>query len=151
MLNTEKLNRKKKESKDGGGNDEVLGYLKAIVAKQQEQEERLEELESGKGKEMAQLRLVNLLYDTDDKHLPGLTRLPLRAVKPFAIAMMLDKVTSPEVREGKVSLQQVFYTNYFMLMRSVGGDAFKQGVGLAGEQAASEGEVQGAEFRLGAE
>ena len=135
MLKGEKTEKK---TPDNGNNPEILALLQAMAAKQQEQDERLEELEGGRGREAAQLRLVNLLYDTDDKHLPGLTRLPLRAVKSFAIAMMLDAVGSEAVQSGKITLQQVFRNSYFTLMRSVGGEAFNKGIGLAGEQAASE-------------
>ena len=135
---------------DSDGDGEALKLLQGIAAKQKEQDERLEELEEKGGKAAAQLRLVNLLYDTDDRRLPGLTRIPLRAVKPFAISIMLDAVTSPEVRSGKVSLQQVFRTAYFQLMRSVGAEAFNKGIGLAGEQAASEAE-KGTGLDLGGE
>lgn len=144
------LDKSKKKVKSNGSNEEVLALLKAIVTKQGEQDERMEELEGGKGREAAQLRLVNLLYDTDAKHLPGLSRLPLRAVKPFAIGMTLDAITSDPVRKGEISLAEVFRNSYLMLMRSVGGEAFNKGIGLAGEQAAAEVERSGG-IDLGAE
>lgn len=153
MLNADnkklKGNRVEKK-KSNGDNTEVLALLNAIATKQQEQDERLEELEGATGREAAHLKLVNLLYDTDETHLPGLTRLPLRAIKPFALAMMLDAITHDDVRTGKVSLQQVFRTSYFTLMRSVGAEAFNKGIGLAGEQAAAEQE-RGTGLDMGAE
>ena len=150
MLDSEKIKKKKDQGQDDGGNKEILAALQGITKLITEHGERLEELEEGKGKAAAQLRLVNLLYDTDDIHLPGLTRLPLLAVKPFAIGMMLDAVTKAEVRSGKVSLSEVYRRNYFLLMRSVEAEAFNKGIGLAGEQAASEAE-KGAEYNLGAD
>lgn len=141
---------KREDSKvsDNGANPEVLNLLKAIAAKQVEQDERLEELEAGSGKSAAALRMVNLMYDTDDEHLTGLTRIPLRAARPFALGMTLDALTDPDVMAGKVSLQHKFNMYYFQLMRSVGGEHLKRGVDLAGEQAASEVE-KGSELDLG--
>lgn len=135
------------KKKPDDNNNEVLVLLQGIAKKQQEQDERLEELEQGKGKSAAALRMVNLLYDTDSEHLPGLTRLPLGAVRPFALAMMLDAITDPDVRAGKISLQSKFRFFYFQLMRSVGAEHLKAGIELAGEQAAAETE-KGAEVDL---
>ena len=125
-----------KKREDG----DIIALLESIASKQKEQDERLEELEDHKGGQAAQLRLVNLCYDPNDEQLPGLTRLPLRATRPFALGMILDKLTRKEVLSGEVSLQQVFYHNYFLLMRSVGAEAFNKAIELAGEQAAAETE-----------
>ena len=133
---------------DNGANTEILSLLQGIAKKQEEIDERLEELEEGGSKGAAALRMVNLTYDTDDDHLPGLTRIPLRAARPFALAMTLDDLTDPDVLSGKVSLQHRFHRHYFHLMRSVGGEHLKRGVELAGEQAASEAD-KGAELDLG--
>jgi hypothetical protein len=136
------LNKKDKKVADdkNNGQGEVLALLNAIAGKQQEQDERLTELEDGKAKDTAQLRLVNLVYDTDEEHLPGLTRLPLMAVKPFAVGMMLDAILDEDVRSGKRSLPSVFRRNYFHLMRSVGAEAFNKANELAAQQASEEAE-----------
>lgn len=149
MLKKDKTQKQGKTPENGGFEGQVLSALEAITHKLQEHDEQIAEFGTDKGRGQAVLQLVNFLYDPDDTHLPGLTRLPLRAVKPFAIAATLDAITDPDVMSGKKTLQQVFRTNYFFLMRSVGAEAFKQGIGLAGEQQASEAEQQGAEFRLG--
>jgi len=150
MLDSEKLKAKKRKipANDDGANSEVLSLLQAISKKQEEQDERLVDLEEGTRQGAAALRMVNLTYDTDDDHLPGLTRIPLRAARPFALAMTLDDLTDPDVLSGKVSLQHRFHRHYFHLMRSVGGEHLKRGVELAGEQASSEAE-KGAEMDLG--
>jgi hypothetical protein len=137
-----------KPQSNGDNQAEMLAILQSIASKQTELDERITEVEDGRGKEQSQLRLINLLYDTDDKHLPGLTRLPLTAVRPFAIAMMLDALRSEDVRSGKVSLPSVFRTSYFLLMRSVGAEALNKGNELAAEQASQETE-KGAEYNLG--
>jgi len=145
------LSKKKntpKAKSNGDKSSEMLALLQSVVNKVTEFDERITEMEDGRGKEQSQLRLINLLYDTDDKHLPGLTRLPLTAVKPFAVAMMLDAIMSEEVRSGKMSLPSVFRTSYFHLMRSVGAEALNKGNELAAEQASQEAE-KGAEYNLG--
>jgi hypothetical protein len=144
------LKKKKTPKAQSNGDNlaDILAIVKTIANKQTELDERITEVEDGRGREQAQLRLVNLLYDTDDKHLPGLTRLPLTAVKPFAVAMMLDALRSEEVKSGKVSLPSVFRTSYFHLMRSVGAEALNKGNELAAEQASGEAE-KGAEYNLG--
>jgi len=145
------LNKKKntpKAKSNGDNSSEMLAILQSIANKQTEHEERLTEVEEGRGREQSQLRLINLLYDTDDKHLPGLTRLPLTAVKPFAVAMMLNALRNEDVRSGKASLQSVFRTSFFLLMRSVGAEALNKGNELAAEQASQEVE-KGAEYNLG--
>lgn len=149
MLDSDKLKRKKKATtSDNGEEDEVLFLLQGIAKKQEEIDERLGELEEGTQKGAAALKMVNLMYDTDDNHLPGLTRIPLRAARAFALGMALDSLTDEDVMAGKVSLQHKFNMYYFQLMRSVGGEHLKRGVDLAGEQAATEVE-KGAEMDLG--
>lgn len=149
MLNDNKINKPKKLPKpSNGGNSEVIALLNTLVAKQQELSERIEEVEDKNVRGEAALRMVNLLYDTDDTHLPSLTRIPLGAVRPFAISMTLDALTNPKVMSGEVSLHHIYRTCYFQLMRSVGGLHLDKGRELAGEQAASEAD-KGAELDLG--
>lgn len=133
-----------------GHDGEVLDLLKSIAAKQQEQDERLEDLEESGGRMAAELRIIELVYDTDDKHLPGLTRLPLNSVKHFARAMMIHALRDPEVRAGKRSLSEAYRTAVFTLMRSVGGEHLEKGRQLAVEKVQSELEkVRGPEVNLG--
>ena len=140
--------KKKPPEPSNNGDGEVLSLLKQIVDKQKEQDERLDDLDNKNMRGAAQLRMVNLLYDTDDNHMPGLARLPLRAIKAFAYAMMLDDITHPDVLSGKVTLQHRFRMHYFQLTRSIGGDHLNKGRELAGEQAASEKEM-GEQMELG--
>lgn len=146
--------KKDKVENANGGNKEILELLQTSLAQQQkinvEILERLEEAESKGMSKAALLRMVNLLYDTDDKHLSELTRIPLGAVEPLALGTMLDALSDPKVRSGEVSLVQVLYNAYYRLMRSVGGLHLSKGVTLAEEQAAGEAE-RGAEVDLGAD
>ena len=131
-------------------NGEVIALLQQIVKKQQEQDERLEELEETGGKRAAELRIIELIYDTDENHLAGLTRIPAAAVRPFANAMMLHALRDPDVRSGKKSLAQCRRTAYFTLMRSVGGEHLQKGRELALEKVQTELEkVRGPELDLG--
>jgi len=147
-----KAKKKKEESNNGSFESQVLDALSTISGKLGEHDEQIAEIsQSRQAKGDALLKMVNLCYDPDDKKLPGLTRLPLNAVNPFAIGMTLNAITSEEVRSGKMSLVDVFYNKYFLLMRSVGGEAFSKGVQLASEQAAADAEEQGEAFRAGEE
>ena len=131
-------------------NGEVISLLQQIVKKQQEQDERLEELEETGGKRAAELRIIELIYATPEDSLAGLTRIPAAAVRPFANAMMLHALRDPDVRSGKKSLAQCRRTAYFTLMRSVGGEHLDQGRQLARDKVQSEIErAQGPEISLG--
>lgn len=144
--------KKKDESIENtdGQLGEVLGLLQIMAKKQQELDERLEEMEETGSKRAAELEIIRLIYDTDDKHLPGLTRLPMQAVRPFARAMMLHALHDPDVRSGKKSLSETYRTAYFTLMRSVSGEHLQKGRELALEKVQSELEkVRGPEIDLG--
>ena len=157
MLDTGKIKKQRgrppqKSPDNGGFEGQVLAALGAITNKLAEHDEQIADVEQkSQAKGEALLRMVNLCYDPDDTKLPGLTRLPLAAIRPFAIGMTLNAITNEDVMSGKKTLQGEFYHNYFLLMRSVGGEAFNKGIQLASEQAQAEAEEQGSEFRLGQE
>lgn len=156
MLDAEKIKKKQKKevkaSDNGGFQQQVLDALGAIGAKLQEHDEQIADVnQQRQAKGEALLRMVNLCYDPDDTKLPGLTRLPLAAIRPFAIGMTLNAITSKRVMSGETTLQGEFYHNYFLLMRSVGGEALNKGIQLASEQAQAEAEEQGEAFRAGPE
>jgi len=142
------------ESEDESSNSEDLkSMLQAIIANQQELKERLDEFEEGKDKNHgneALLRMVNFLYDTDDKHIPELTRIPLQTAQPLALGMTLDSIFDEDVQDGTTSLSQKLRLYYFRLMRSVGGVHLGRGIRLAEEQAAAETE-KAEELELGGE
>ena len=140
------------ENEDNGDSD-LKAMLQTIINSQSEQAERLDELEEGKNKDHgseALLRMVNFLYDTDDKHIFELTRLPIQAVQPLALGMMLDSLMDEDVQSGAVSLSHKLRTYLFRGMRSVGGVHLGRGIRLAEEQASAEAE-KAEEFELGGE
>jgi len=140
------------ENKDNGDKD-LKAMLQTIIANQQEQAERLGELEEGKDKNNtseALLRMVNFLYNTDDKHILELTRIPIQTAQPLALGMTLDSLMDDDVQSSEVSLSQKLRLYYFRLMRSVGGVHLGRGIRLAEEQAAAEAE-KAEEFELGGE
>lgn len=135
------------DSDNGNGhnttqNNEVTSMLQSIINQQKELSNRLGELEDKKTTTSADalLRMVNLTYDTDDKHLPELTRIPLNSARPLSIGIMLESIFDPDVQAGLVPLSSKLRNAYFRLMRSVGGVHLGRGVRLAEEQAASEAE-----------
>lgn len=125
--------------------DEENAQLKQLI---EEVIGRLGDLEAKGMQQAAFVHLMNLLYLTDPEHLPELSRIPLTAVEPMAIETMLDKLSDPDVRSGKVSLVEVLHTSYLKLMRSVGGEHLNKGRELAAEQASNEAQ-QKAELPFG--
>ena len=141
------------EDENSDGDSDLKAMLQTIINSQQEQAERLDELEEGKGKNdtgEALLRMVNFLYNTDDKHILELTRIPMQTAQPLALGMTLDSLMDDDVQSGEVSLSTKLRLYYFRLMRSVGGVHLGRGIRLAEEQAAAEAE-KAEEFELGGE
>lgn len=141
-----------RQPKNKADNSELIELVRSIAARQEELSERLDEIEKKKQTSSADalIRMVNLMYDTDDKHLPELTRLPINAVRPHALGMMLEAIFDEDVQAGETPLSRKLRNNYFRLMRSVGGIHLGRGVRLAEEQAASEAE-KAEEMDLGEE
>lgn len=154
MALNKKPQKDKLPSNPSGNNhddkNETLALLQAIVTQQKDMMDRMDELEQ-KGTASsadALLRMVNLTYNTDDVHLPELTRIPLQAARPHALGMMLESLLDDDVQSGEVPLSKKLRNYYFRLMRSVGGVHLGRGVRLAEEQAASEAE-KAEEMELG--
>jgi hypothetical protein len=147
------IKKKTDEKVKGNPNskDKVAELLQTILNNQKELVDRLEAVEKGKVTSAdSLLKMVNFLYDTDDKHLPELTRLPINAVSAHAFGMCLESIFDEDVQSGKVPLSSKLRNHYFRLLRSVGGVHLGRGVRLAEEQAQSEAE-EAEEMELGGE
>jgi hypothetical protein len=87
------------------------------------------------------LRLVNFLYDPDNKHLSSLSFINTRR-EAFMLSMQKVKEAAlnpiKDEHGQKIPLSRTWRTEYLMLTRSVDGKAFKFGVGLAHGQAEEE-------------
>lgn len=94
----------------------------------------------GAGNQEALLRLVNVLFDTDEEHLPELTEIPRNAVFPLSIQMMKEGALDPERKKNHIPLTRVWRISWMKLMRSVGRKHFMIGSTLASEQAQAEAE-----------
>lgn len=139
------------ETGSNSNGSEMKAALEAILYNQQELAGRIDDMEKNtRNTDAALLRMVNLMYDTDDKHLPELTRIPIQAARPHALGMMLECLFDEDIQNGSVPLSKKLRLNYFRLMRSVGGIHLGRGVRLAEEQAAAETE-KGIEMDLGDE
>lgn len=123
--------------------------LRMIINNQRDLSQRLDDMEQKATSQNSQalLRMVNFLYDTDDKHISELTRIPLNAVRPFALGMALESILDPNY-DSSVPLSQVVRNNYMRLMRSVGGVHLGRGLRLAEEQAQAAAE-EAEEMELG--
>ena len=143
------LNKKK----DGNGAmsaEELADALKALAAMQQEVAERLEDLETKKdlGGE-AKLLIATRVFDTDRAHLPEMTNIPLRAVKPYSLADMSARVLDPDVQCGRVTLGQIRRESVYRHLRSVRGNLLDKGTQLAMEQTKQDGLEEADKMELG--
>jgi len=140
------------EGEDVDGDDkEMVGLLRQVLHKQQEQDEQIAELAAKDVTGQAKLLIASLAYDTPDNRLPELSRIPLTMVDPLVTDMALDALLDEDVLEGRKSLGEVETKAYLQLMRSVGGEHLKKARETAEEERAGEGDQLGAEFRAGQE
>jgi hypothetical protein len=86
------------------------------------------------GAGQATLFIAKSMLDTDRKHLPEMTRLYLRSVRPCSLADMSSSVFDPYVQAGIVTLGQIRRDSVYRHMRSVGGDLLNKAAELAMEQ-----------------
>ena len=103
----------------------------------------------------ALLKLVNVLYDTDENKLPQLTRLTRREVFPMSLQMMKEQVFNKDRikvnDDGTITtipLTKIWRNGYMQLLRSVDKWYFMLGAGLAHEQASAEAEKADEEMEL---
>lgn len=130
---TKRLKKKDDNGDMPGG--QLAEALKALTAMQQDVRDRLDELESKKdlGGE-ARLLIATRVFDTDREHLPEMTNIPLRAVKPYSLADMSARILDPDVQCGKVTLGQIRRESVYRHLRSVRGNLLDKGTQLAMEQ-----------------
>lgn len=111
---------------------EIVESLRKSVADIVEQVNDLAEKKDGSGQ--TQLFIARSMLDTERKHLPEMTRLYLRSVRPCSLADMASSVFDPSVQAGIVTLGQVRRESVYRHMRSVGGDLLNKTSELAMEQ-----------------
>jgi len=137
----------KKEAKkgeigsDGQDNKAILKVLEAIAGNQEELNGRLTDLEdmAHKGSESSTLvKLANMYFNTDDKHIPEMSFISPLAARPFAEALALDAMTTEEVRSGVISLNKLLILNFLRFQRSVKGRLLGIGAEAMKEQVSSE-------------
>jgi hypothetical protein len=96
----------------------------------------------------AAIRMVNLIFDPDDKNLLSLCRIRTTR-EAFTLAMQITKeATLMERKDSKgnrVPLSKYWRNAYLMLTRSIDMKAFLMGVGLAHGQAEDEADKIGEE------
>ena len=140
------------EEEDVDGDEkEMMGLLRQVLHKQQEQDEQIAELAAKDATGQAKLLIASLAYDTPDNRMPELSRIPLTMLDPLVTDMTLDALLDPEVLAGTKSLGEVELLAYLKLARSVGGEHLKKARETAEEERAGEGDQLGPEFRAGQE
>lgn len=123
------------EETQGGSNGGSSEQLRALSSLIQEVSERLEDMESKKDLTgEARLLIAQRVFDTDRVHLPEMTILPLRTVRPYSLADMSASILNPDVQSGKVSLGQIRRESIYRHLRSVQGTLLDKGYNLAMEQ-----------------
>ena len=114
--------------------DDMKSMMKMLLQNQKDINDRLDHEEKKNTlQEKALLQMVNFLYDTDDKHIPELTRIPVQAARPFALGMALETILDDAYKD--IPLSKTVRLHYMRLMRSVGGIHLGRGLRLAEDQA----------------
>lgn len=135
-----------KPSGNGDKSAEILEALRNVASNQSVLTDRLadveERLDGAATANEAILKLVNLFYNTDDKHIIELSHISPLAARPFAGALTLDMLTDPDVQSGKLSLNKALILNYLRLQRSVRGRHFGLGVSALQDQVNAEGQKE---------
>jgi len=135
-------NKKPKEAEaESSEQNGVHELLQAIAQNQQEFSDRLSDLEESAQKvdtSATIVKLANMYFNTDDKHITELSFISPLAARPFAEAMALDAMTTDEIRRGDISLNKLLILNYLRLQRSVRGRLLGIGAEAMREQVSSE-------------
>lgn len=97
----------------------------------------------------ALLQMVNHFYNTDDNHIKELTNISALSVRPLSTAATMDKIGSPEVKSGEVSLVTLAINNFLRFRRSAGGRHFMLGIPVLSEQVQAQSEKEGEDFEAG--
>lgn len=129
-----KLKDDNEQNNEQSQGQDLKSMLKIVMQNQQDINDRLDNNERKSiANEKALLQMVNFLYDTDDKHIPELTRIPVAAARPFALGMALETILDDATKD--IPLSKTVRLNYMRLMRSVGGIHLGRGLRLAEDQA----------------
>jgi hypothetical protein len=139
-----KKEKSKEKDTEPGNNDngELKALLGAIHQNQQELSDRLSDIEETSHKSVdnsALVKLANMYFNTDDKHIVELSFISPLAARPFAEAMALDSMTTEEVRNGTISLNRMLILTYLRFQRSVRGRHLGIGAEAMLGQVTSEG------------
>ena len=134
----------------------LLEALQAIIGKQSEFSERLDDIEHdvhGGDKVGNLIKLANFYFKPEKEYLVDMSFLSPLAARPIAEAMALDEMTSPRVRNGEISLNRLVIENWLHALRGVRGRLLGIGAEAMREQVSSEGtKDEGlAEFEAGRE
>jgi len=98
-----------------------------------------EEVKNGDGEQPSVGKMIDVVFNPSEEHLPEMTVIPRGLVLPMSMMMMYDHVLEPG---RKKTLSSIWLTNFFKLQRSVGGTLKNQGVALAMEQIGAEQEEE---------
>lgn len=99
----------------------------------------------------AQLKLVNIVFDTPEDKLPELTFILKGTVFPLSIMMMREKAINRPIDKSTglpMSLAKIWRLAYMQLMRSIGRHQVDAGVKLAEVQQPEKEEGTGEEYEL---
>lgn len=146
-----KDNNGKKIKRDNGNDGGMEALSKAFSDFSRDIGERLDYIESKKdASQQARLEIIQRLYNTDNEHLPELTRISLRMVDPLSLADTAAAILSPAVQSGEITLGQIRRVSMYRHLRSVKGDFIEKAAQISLEQVrTSEEEAAGDEAALG--
>ena len=130
--------------------------LQTIAQNQQELSDRLGDLEESRNKDdsSAIVKLANMYFKPEDKHLPDLSWISPLAAEPLAEALTLNLMTTEDARKGKISLNTELIYTWLHFQRGVRGRLLGIGADAMREQVsaeASKGEEEMPDFEAGKE
>ena len=102
-------------------------------------EKKEEKENSNGGKEASIGKMIDVVFNPTEEHLPEMTVIPRGLVLSMSMMMTYDHVLDPKRTK---TLSSIWLTNFFRLQRSVGGTLKNQGVALAMEQIGAEQEEE---------
>jgi hypothetical protein len=139
--------------KDNGQGEmaDLVATIQALAKGQQNLLDRIEDMESKRGADgRAKLFMAQMVYDTDRRHLPEMTSIPLRAVRPYSLADMSAAILDPEVQCGTVTLGQIRRESIYRHLRSVKGNLLEKGAEqVKVETTSNEGDTDFEEANMG--
>jgi len=147
-----KIEEEQEQIEANGHDDSLLqGIANSLALLTDRLDEMEERIQNNSATNQALLQMVNLFYDTADKHITELSYISPLTSRPFAEALTMDALLDEDVKSGAISLNKKLILNYLRLQRSVRGRHFALGLPVLEQQVTAQTEKNADEFEGGSE